>query len=222
MPQARLTINIPESVWIHDISTSHPDIVFHVQTVLTAEDTGIGLVELHTTDPLPLIQEIENREDIVDLELLWKHEDQTLIQIRTSDPLLLVPIWRAGVPLQLPFEIQDGTATWEVTTSSERLSAFGGYLDDLDIQYTVEHVLDINEGQVDRLLTNRQQELVRAALQRGYYESPRKVSLTDIAEQLDVAKSTCSDVLHRAESNVMHWFFDNHMMSNHTTGLSNS
>jgi predicted DNA binding protein len=52
-------------------------------------------------------------------------------------------------------------------------------------------------------LTNRQLELVETAAELGYYAVPREASLEEVAAEVDVARSTASTVLRRAESNVM-------------------
>jgi predicted DNA binding protein len=211
MPHAKLTIDIPEHTWISELSTNHPEISFQVVTSIRGDNTGIGLVRLLATDPLAVITEIQAREDVESLELLWKHEDEALVQIETSNPLPLLPVWRAGVPLKMPFDIRDGQATWEVTTSTDRLSNLQSQLDGLGISFSLEHVRDIEESQADRLLTDRQQEVLSTAIDVGYYRAPREATLGDVADTLGVANATCSDILHRAEGHIIHWFVAEHM-----------
>ncbi|PGF15134.1 bacterio-opsin activator [Natrinema sp. CBA1119] len=211
MPHAKLTIDLPEHIWIGDLSATHPELVFQVVTSIVGKDTGIGLIRLTATDPLPIITDIQARDDIDSLELLWKHDDEALLQIQTSNPLPLLPIWRAGVPLKMPFDIQNGQATWNVTTSNDRLSSLRTHLDDLGIGFTIEHIRDIDTSQADRLLTDRQQEVLATAAEEGYYQVPRESTLGDVADTLGIANATCSDVLHRAEGHIIHWFINEHM-----------
>lgn len=56
---------------------------------------------------------------------------------------------------------------------------------------------------VSSALTERQREAVAAAVDLGYYEVPRTAGVRDVAERLDCAASTASDLLRRAESRVM-------------------
>lgn len=44
-------------------------------------------------------------------------------------------------------------------------------------------------------------------LDKGYYDTPRQCSLTDLADTLDVSKSTASIVLHNAEETIIKEFF---------------
>lgn len=211
MPHAKLTIDVPEETWIGDVSAQHPDLRFEVVAAMPGEDTGIALVRLRTDDPLPIITEIRERADIDELELLWKYEDEALLQIESSNPLLLLPVWRSGVPLTTPFEIQDRRATWEMMTSNSRLSRLRTQLDEFGIGFSIDFVRDVDASQADQLLTDRQQEVLFTAAENGYYQAPREATLGDIADALDIANATCSDVLHRAEGHIIHWFIDEHM-----------
>lgn len=211
MPRAKLRLSLPEETWIHDVSNRHPDIAFRVVAILSSDDTGIALLEIQTSNPVPIITEIDRREDITDLELLWKRDDTTMVQVETTNPLLLFPILKAGIPLRTPFEITDGVSIWEVTTSSDRLSALGTRLDEAGIEFDIEYVRDEPSDPAETLLTDRQREVVLRAAEQGYYDTPRGATLTEVAESLGVSKATGSDVLHRAEGKVLKWFIDEHM-----------
>lgn len=49
-------------------------------------------------------------------------------------------------------------------------------------------------------LSDRQREAVRAALDLGYYDHPRRATHEDVAERLDCAPSTASEHLQKAEA----------------------
>lgn len=58
----------------------------------------------------------------------------------------------------------------------------------------------------DRLyaeLTSRQQEILDTALRLGYYEEPRRVTYTDIAEELDCTATTVGEHLRKVEATVL-------------------
>lgn len=66
-------------------------------------------------------------------------------------------------------------------------------------------VLRVGEygGAVGGSLTDRQREALGAAWETGYYEVPREGDLDAIAEELDCASSTASDLLRRAERQLV-------------------
>ena len=58
------------------------------------------------------------------------------------------------------------------------------------------------------LLSERQLEVVQAAVQWGYYDDPRRVSLRQMAERLDIARSTIGGHLHNAEATLIRWVIE--------------
>ncbi|WP_198662078.1 helix-turn-helix domain-containing protein [Halorussus litoreus] len=175
-------------------------------TALAGEDTGIALLRIESTDLLDILADVRGQPDVVDVDLLWKRERTALVQVETTSPPLLFPLWQAGVPVELPFTVLAGRAAWELTTSSDRLSELGEHLDEAGIEYDIESVVEIGSSEADRLLTPRQHEVLAIAIDEGYYAVPREATLTDVAETLGVSKSTCSDILHRCESSIITWF----------------
>ena len=211
MPRAKLRISIPDSTWIHDVSAEYPETTFRVIAVTSGENRGTALLEIRTPNPVSVIAAIERRDDVTDFDLLWKRDETTTVQVETTNPLLLFPILRAGIPLQTPFEVTDSTATWVITTSSERLSALGEGLDEAGIEFGIDFVRGEPSDPAEYLLTDRQREVLLAAAEQGYYDTPRETTLTKVSESLGVSKATGSDVLHRAEGKVLKWFLDEHL-----------
>lgn len=206
MPRARLTLTLPDGIWIGDISRSHPAAQFEILSALPDDDGGVGLVKLTAADVDAVLTEIGRADAITQLDILQQHEDTALIQFETSMPLLLLPIQGSGIPLQMPFTIEDGKAEWEVATPHRQLSELGDQLRDFGISYTINEISQ--QLELQQLLTDHQSEVVQEAVDRGYYDTPRGCTLTELAEELDIAKSTCSEVLHRAEGKVIKEFID--------------
>ena len=206
MPRARLTLTIPEGAWIGDVSREFPGVRFRILAALADGGTGVGHAELSGPDVPSVVAAVHDREEVTSLDLLHRHEDTALIQFGTTTPLLLLAVQDSGIPLEMPFDIEDGEATWDVTAPHDRLSALGDQLDAFGVTYTVEHIRERIEP--EPLLTERQERLLRAAVDEGYYDTPRECSLTELAEEVGIAKSTCSETLHRAESRVVMEFLD--------------
>lgn len=205
MPDAKLTVSVPDGSWMHEVSSTNPDTTFSVVSVLPGADTGVALVEFRSADVLALLAAVRDHDDVVDLELLWTRGDDALVEVETRQPRLLEPLLRAGVPLKTPFEIRDAAATWELTTSADRLSELGDRLADHGVEYDLAEVTSETDGD-ERVLTPRQREVLRAAVERGYYKVPRDLTLTELAGELGVAKASASDTLARAERRVVEWF----------------
>ena len=206
MPRAKLTLDIPEGVWIGELSRAHPDSTFRILSALPAAVGGVGLVEVESDAVEAVVAGFRTSEEISEAHCLHRAEDEALVQFETTNPLLLLPVQGSGVPLELPFEIVDGRAHWTVTAPHERLSELGDQLDAFGIPFDVTLVGEVTP--VESLLTDTQRELLETAVAAGYYDSPRGCSLTELAEEVDAAKSTVSETLHRAEGAVIKSYID--------------
>lgn len=200
MPEAKLDVEVPEEVWIGDLSRQYPETTFRILAALPGDNGGVGLTEIEGQSGT-IIEEMRDYDDIRDVQVLTEMDDHTLVQFETTLPLLLLPARDAHAPLKTPFELSDGSVAWVVTAPSETLSDLYSQLDYFDISYSIEYVhYGIEHKQ---LLTDVQQNLIEQAVDMGYYETPRQCSLTDVAEQTGRSKSTASGILHRAESRII-------------------
>jgi len=207
MPRAELHLTIPETVWIGDLSRRYPDATFSVLSALPAEGSGVGLVEITAADHLPaLLEAVKADDEVTDLDVLSHHGDTALVQFETSTPLLLTAVQDSGIPLEMPFDLVDGEATWEITAPQEALSTLGRQLEEFGIPFRVERIEQTVRP--EHLLTDNQRELVATAVDLGYYDTPRECSLTELADEVGLAKSTCSETLHRAEERIVKEFLD--------------
>jgi predicted DNA binding protein len=206
MPEARLQLDIPEDVWIGTLSRQYDQATFRILAALSDGDGGVGLAEIRAADIDELLEDMRAAEDVLEVNVLDKPDDKALVQFETTHPLLLLAAQDSGIPLEMPFELSNGSAVWEITASSDRLSALGTQLRSFDIPFTIDYIQqDVEKGQ---LLTDSQAEIVETAIDEGYYDTPRTCSLTDLAAELDRAKSTVSETLHRAESKIIKQYDD--------------
>ena len=73
------------------------------------------------------------------------------------------------------------------------------------VQILLEGIGDYHSDtrQLASLLTARQQELLELAIEEGYYEMPRRATLSDLAEQVDITAGTVGEHLRKIESKVI-------------------
>jgi predicted DNA binding protein len=206
MPRATLTVTIPDGIWIGDVTRAHPEATVRILSALTGDDSGVGLVEITAPEVEAVLDALRRSDSVTEFDVLQRNEGTALVQFETTIPLLLLPVEESGVHLTMPFTIEEGEAEWELTAPQYRLSELDTRLSELGIPFTVERLRQQLEP--DQLLTDRQLRLVRAAVEEGYYDTPRQCSLTRLAETVGLAKSTCSETLHRAEGTVMKQFLE--------------
>ncbi|WP_256289342.1 helix-turn-helix domain-containing protein [Halobellus inordinatus] len=204
MPRATLCLELPEQVWVSTLSKQYPDAEFTVLAAMPAGETGVGLVEITADDIEPIVTTIDGYDSVVSVTILEAQADRALVQFETTEPLLIRSLSEAGVPLELPITIVDGEVTLELTASREKLSELGTLLDQFGIPF---ELLSITRSiDTQSLLTEAQYDLLETAIERGYYDTPRTCTLTELADAVGLAKSTTSEKLHRAEEKVVKEF----------------
>lgn len=201
MPEARLNITIPEGVWVGDLSTNYPTARFRILAALANGQDGVGLAEIHSEQVGEILDDMQEYGDVNKINVLDQQDEQALVQFETTAPLLLIAAQDSGVPLEMPFKLVDGDVAWEITASSDRLSELGTQLRALGLPFQIDYIQQ--EIHDDQLLTDAQETLIENAITEGYYETPRECTLTELAANVDRAKSTISETLHRAEGKII-------------------
>jgi len=197
-------LDLPDQVWISSLSRQFPAAEFTVLAAMPSGDAGVGLVEITAGDIEPIVTTIDGYDTVVSVTILEAQADRALVQFETTEPLLIRSLSEAGIPLELPITIVDGEVTLELTAPREKLSELGTLLDQFGIPFDLISITQSIDTQ--SLLTDEQYDLLEAAIERGYYDTPRTCTLTQLADVVGLAKSTTSEKLHRAEGKVIKEF----------------
>ncbi|MFC7068528.1 helix-turn-helix domain-containing protein [Halobaculum lipolyticum] len=207
MARAKLRVTLPADTWPGAVSRDHPDARLSVLSVLSTEgDRGVTLVSLRADDAPAVVRDIESADSVGEVEIQRAAEDvrEVVLRVETTDPRLLGPLREARIPIEFPIVVADGVADLTVAGARERLSALATALEATGIGYTVDYVHDALDA--EDLLTDAQRRILTAAIETGYYDTPRESTLTALAERQGIAKSTASERLHRAEGKVIKRF----------------
>ena len=121
--QARLTVTLPEYIWVGEVSRNHPDAEIKVMTAMPGSDAAFAVLIVQSEQLDTLFAAIETHDEITDISVIQQTEQQMTVQIETSSsPLLLLAAKVSGMPIEFPVTITDGNATVDVTGSHDRLS----------------------------------------------------------------------------------------------------
>jgi hypothetical protein len=93
----------------------------------------------------------------------------------------------------------------------ESLSAFSDYCQRHDIRLNVRRVHNLTAEEIRDEpfdLTDEQREAIEIALDRGYFEVPRRATLSDLAAEVGVSQQAVSERLRRGTNKVMRALVD--------------
>lgn len=201
MVTASITITLHEEFGLTAVSRRHPEAEFRYLAGIEEPDRGLGLVEVITADLDEVVEEIRAIDAVRAFELLDRYGDRAVFQYETDVAELYRLVRDAGIIPVFPYTIRNGTLLFSTTTTPDRLSRLG---EELRARGVAFEVTSISQAFDERdQLTERQRRFVVAAVEAGYYDDPRTSTLTDLADDLGVASSTASEILHRAEGRIV-------------------
>lgn len=68
-------------------------------------------------------------------------------------------------------------------------------------------VLKVVKAKSNDVITSRQEQIIKIALEAGFFDFPRKISLSQLAEKLNISSSTLAEIIRRAEKNIIEAYF---------------
>jgi HTH DNA binding domain len=107
----------------------------------------------------------------------------------------------AIVCLDCPLNSESQPASWRFIT--RKSSDFRQVLARLSKEGIEAKIEDVAPLERKATLTGRQKEIMATAVAQGYFEFPRKISLTGLSELVGVKPSTLSEILRSAERRIM-------------------
>lgn len=169
-----------------------------------------------------LLEEIGNSEnagDVLDLQQRFGRERDAPGNVVREffleydpDDMVCPTLLEHGLVHSAPVRIEGGRETWEVCFTGDRSNlddALDGVRQDANAEVTVESIhtaeWDGNSERHHRLdtLTAAQRDAFEHARTSGYYEWPREVSTRELADGLDVSKTTFLEHLRKAEAKLL-------------------
>lgn len=204
MVEAHIRIQPPGGTWKTDISGTHADTSFQIHSAVLSGECAVETVVVSGDATERCVSELDAHAGINDCAVVTRGGDGTTVRVETCDPSVLPATARAGAPLLFPIDLRAGALRATFVGTHAALSSLGEQLRATGCDVGVTSVQ--SDHDVRRVLTNRQTEVLFTAVEHGYYRSPRDCTLTDVAEQLDIAKSTCSETLQRAEEAIIEYF----------------
>ena len=200
MARLRLELRLPEDFWLASLSRACRGSLLWVLDLAPFSGRGALLHVWADDRTAPLVRSWGRRlPRSIHLEELHRSSQGTLWRVQYPSSALVPLIAQGEVLPRLPFAVRDGWAFWEVLGSRDVLRRLADLVRRglpgsrvLGISSTVP-----DSGPVG--LTPTQDRVFQAALQRGYYEHPRRTSLTGLAQELGLSKGSLSVMLHRIE-----------------------
>ncbi len=200
----RIKVTLPSNIWMRSFSVSHPSTRIEVLDRLEVDRQRVLFeVRIATTEGGSWGEEIRRLPQVAAVELIDATAGEEVYRVLFGGKTFLPLLKRLKLLRHFPFPIQDGVATWTLVGAEGKIRRLLRSLQASRIGVDLESV---HQGPLVRIpssLTPRQRELLRRAIDEGYFDVPRRISLTRLAPRIGVAVSTLSVTLAVIEKKIV-------------------
>jgi predicted DNA binding protein len=100
-----------------------------------------------------------------------------------------------------PTVVKDGVENWHIMAPTrEELQEV---VASLELCADIAYIRNTEGAEPDVGLTERQMNTLKTAVEMGYFDTPRRASIKDVADRLKVSPSTAVEHLRKAEKKVL-------------------
>jgi predicted DNA binding protein len=141
---------------------------------------------------------------IQDLRRLDSFEDAVLYRAEWTESTEAIVYAYTNVGATI-LEATGQAGRWELRirfTDREQLAAFTDYCDEHDIGFSLQQLYEAGHSRSGLRygLTPKQHEALETAWKMGYFESPRRATLEDVAAEIGISRQSLSQRLRRAHN----------------------
>jgi predicted DNA binding protein len=208
--EVKLLVDAPKD-WIKEVNQGHSAFVKITDLrSLESTDTVQNLVEVSSAknSAEDLIDAISRSKDIKDVDLVRLDPHRIMGMITTRSCPVCSTLAGLNCSLLSASTRDDGRMEWKILISGEEtLKQITGRLQSKGVDYVIQgqtHLIEKNE------LTARQEQIAKIALELGYFEFPKKIRLEELSGRLGISPGTLSEILRRAEKNILSKYFRGH------------
>ena len=154
-------------------------------------------------------EDLSNSEHLTFETTIHGDEGNEPIVVFNTHPLAIASIDFPDIAVLPPYTFSEDGISISLRGVPKGISRFLALANDIMPPDSVKVVNEEEgEGGPRALLGDRQWEVVQAAVQWGYYDDPKGVSMRQMAERLKMARSTLGEHLHNAEAAIMRWLVE--------------
>lgn len=190
-----------------DVSTSFPDATLRLLIGIPKGERALELGEVQADNLEQVTDSIRTHEDISEYDQLYEDDRRTIGQYEAHQQNLNEFLYGSSVPPEFPIIVENGEMEFSLTVTQDQFDALRTTLDERGQTYELLTLVRTNE---DPVLTPRQRSYLTVAYRHGYFEVPRECTLEEVAETLDVDKSSASGTIRRAVERIIGQFIVRH------------
>jgi predicted DNA binding protein len=194
--------------WINDIAQKYLSTVVIVDCIPWRGKGGQAIFEIR--DPKGrapyIIKDIKEHPDIISIDINDPEGGSLRGAVGMHNCDLIRIIMSSGCFLEHATAVGDGRILFKVTMGSDgSQSKLFHKLDEMGLSHELQSLSRLSERET---LTKKQEEVLRVALEKGYFDYPKRIKAGDLARLCGISKPTLDEILSRGQKNLLKMHFD--------------
>lgn len=206
MYEAVLSVNLSQS-WISKALRQLP-VQINVLDVIPFDDHGVeDLVEvkLNSTSPQILESVVKEIEGVEFVKMSTVDMDKAIMIVGTKGCGGCRSIVQSGCFLVSASTTAEGWIEWKLIMNEKlQLQRLVETLTGAGIESRLILIQPIDDKES---LTARQERIIKTALERGYYDFPKRIGIRELARLFDISTASVSETLRRGQKKIIEQFF---------------
>ena len=206
MLEAVVSITPPHS-WIKRVATNFPVVVRVIDCRSIAKKEGVQeLFEITCAADLSekVVDFLSHDDYVYDVDIVKGKPGRIIGSLKTKKCTACRTFAGANCYLVSASSKPDGKLEWTLLGSDTMVKTLLKELEDAKV---VAEVLKVSQLQDEEELTARQEHILQIALEKGYFEFPKKIDLRQLAKTLEISPATLSEILRRGQKRVLQEHF---------------
>ena len=203
----KLRISIPIIKWLAQITKNYPNLSFKIlSNYLLDRNTGILLLQVEGLCIKEFNSDLNLNKLALSQQILFSGNDFIIVNIKENDPWVLNTLIKTELLFTYPIIVKDAKLNVDIIAERNKVDHF---LDELEKRGIQVEIRSIGYYQKKVVLTKKQKKILKQAYNLGYFEIPRKLSLTNFAKKLKISPSALSETIRRINRKLAQNFLDN-------------
>ncbi len=199
MQEAILKITMPDN-WVKDVCKKYPSPIKFIECMPYGKSGGRGLIEIRGEKTDEIVAEIKKHPDVRRINV--SHLGNGVLgSVVTERCAACRAMTGSDCFLTSASSLEDGSVEWKLITGAE--GSLSDLIENLEKNGCIVELKSAVRLSKKSLLTTRQEEIIKAAFEKGYYDYPKKITINGLSKMFDISPSTSGEIIQRGEKKII-------------------
>jgi predicted DNA binding protein len=201
---------VPPHSWIKRLTNEFPVVIRVLDCRTLTQKGGVQeLFEITSSTELSgkIVERLREDSYVYDVDIVKGERGRIVGSLKTHKCTACQTFAGADCFIISATSKPDGKLEWILLGSDTMVKSL---MHALEMEGVVGEVVRISKLEDEKELTARQENLLQIALEKGYFEFPKKITLRQLAKSLDIAPATLTEILRRGQKQVLKEHFRGH------------